>query len=252
MALAHEERIPERVLVIVAHPDDIEFGMAGSVARWKEQGAEVVYAIITDGAAGSNEPGVDPDELARTRVEEQRAAAAVLGVTDVRFLGYRDGTLQPTLELRRELTRLIREVRPDRVVTQDPTTVFVESIYVNHPDHRAAGEAAVYATFPSAVTRPIFPELLAEGYEPHEVKELYLTLTLEPTRAVDISPYMARKVEALLCHQSQVGPEVAEWIRAWNAEEGEQAGVEYAEAYRVIGLDEDEMPTGGQPAQASD
>src|SRR5690554_2232985 len=237
MQLKLEERTPYRVLVVAAHPDDIEFGVAGSVAKWIAAGAEVTYLIVTDGSAGSNDPGVDPDELAARRRAEQQAAAEVLGVKDVRFLGFRDGTLEPTLEVRKAMTRVIREVRPDRVVTQDPTAVFVEGIYVNHPDHRAAGEATVYATFPSAGTRPIFPELLDEGYEPHSVKELYLMLTLEPTHAVDITDAMDRKLEALFKHESQLGPDIEEWVRQMSREMGNLAGCEYAEVYRVITLD---------------
>jgi LmbE family N-acetylglucosaminyl deacetylase len=160
-------------------------------------------------------------------------------VTDVRLLGYRDGTLEPTLDLRRALTRIVREVRPDRVVTQDPTVVFVEDGYVNHPDHRAAGEAAVYAVFPSAVTRPIFPELLDEGYEPHQVRELYLMLTLNPTHAVDISNVIDRKLAALMHHASQLDEEVGGWIREMNGDMGKLAGVEYAEVYRVMRLGEE-------------
>jgi LmbE family N-acetylglucosaminyl deacetylase len=228
---------PERVLVIVAHPDDIEFGVAGSISRWVNEGAEVTYCIITDGAAGSNEPGIDPAELAEQRREEQIGAARAVGVEDVRFLGYSDGLLEPTIELRRELTRLIREVRPERVICQDPTTVFVRGDYVNHPDHRAAGEAAIYAVFPSAGTRPIFPELLDEGYRPHDVKELYMTLTLKPDVAVDISGTIERKLEALLCHESQVGPDAADRVRGWNAEAGEEVGYGYAEVFRVMRLD---------------
>lgn len=238
MKLELAERTPERVVVIVAHPDDIEFGVAGSVARWKENGAEVTYVIITDGSAGSNEPGVDLDELAEQRKAEQRAAAEALGVTDVRFLGYKDGTLEPTIPLRRELTRIIRELKPDRVVTQDPTTVFVDTGYVNHPDHRAAGEAAVYATFPSAGTRPIFPELLEEGYEPHDVKELYMMLSLQSTHAVDISNVMDQKIDALLKHESQLGPDVVEWLTEMNGEMGKLVDRQYAETYRVMTLGE--------------
>ncbi len=231
---AQEYIVPKRVLVVAAHPDDIDFGVAGSVARWVQEGANVTYCIVTDGQAGSNAPDVDVKQLVQTRAAEQRAAAAIVGVTDVRFLGYRDGTLQPTLELRRDLTRLIREVRPDRVVCQDPTAVFVHSGYINHPDHRAAGEATVYAVFPSAETRPIFPELLAEGYEPHHVDELYLNLTLQPDTFVDISATIEHKLAALLCHVSQNVAEAAEWLRERNAEAGQPLGYAYAEAFRVL------------------
>lgn len=238
--MEQQERTPRRVLVIMAHPDDAEFGCAGSVARWVEAGAEVIYCIVTDGAAGDNDPDADLSALAQQRQAEQRAAAEKVGVKEVHFLGYPDGTLQPTLEVRRDLTRIIRQVRPDRVVCQDPTTVFVNGSYVNHPDHRAVGEAAIYAVFPSAVTRPVFPELLQEGLEPHQVIELYLDLTLEPTVYVDISATIDRKVEALLCHKSQVGPDVEQWIREWGVETGKKAGCAYAEAFRVIRLAEDE------------
>jgi LmbE family N-acetylglucosaminyl deacetylase len=238
--MERQERTPRRVLVIMAHPDDAEFGCAGSVARWVEAGAEVIYCIVTDGAAGSNDAEIDLEALAQQRQAEQRAAAEKVGVKEMHFLGYPDGSLQPTLEVRRDLTRIIRQVRPDRVVCQDPTTVFVNGSYINHPDHRAAGEAAIYAVFPSAVTRPVFPDLLQEGLEPHQVAELYLDLTLEPTVYVDITTTIDRKVEALLCHKSQVGPEVEQWIREWNAETGKKAGCAYAEAFRMIRLAEDE------------
>jgi LmbE family N-acetylglucosaminyl deacetylase len=226
--------IPRRVLVIGAHPDDIEFGVAGSVARWVHEGAQVTYCVITDGSAGSNEPGIDLDELRAVRRREQTAAATTVGVQDVRFLGYTDGILQPTMELRRTLTRLIRELRPDRVVCQDPTTIFAGDSYINHPDHRAAGEASIYAVFPSAETRPIFPELLAEGYEPHHVNELYLNLTLHPNYRLDISETIDLKMQALRCHASQVGEDGADWMRQRNAEAGQDYGYAYAEVFRVM------------------
>lgn len=228
---------PQHILVIVAHPDDIEFGVAGSIARWVDDGAQVIYGIVTDGAAGSNDPGVDLKALAQQRQAEQCAAAAIVGVHDVRFLGYPDGVLQPTMALRRDLTRLIRQVKPDRVVCQDPTTVFAGDDYINHPDHRAAGEAAIYAVFPSAETRPVFPELLDEGFDPHHVSELYLTLTMQPNTHIDITATIDRKIAALLCHKSQVGAEVEEWVRGWNSEAGKEIGVPFAEGFRVMKFD---------------
>jgi len=223
-----------RVLVIVAHPDDMEFAAAGSLARWSDEGASVTLCMITDGSAGSNAPDADLEALIETRQAEQRASAAILGIADVRFLGYRDGTLQPTIELRRELTRLIREIKPQRVLCQDPTLVFAGNDYINHPDHRAAGEAALYAVFPSAETRPIFPELLAEGFEPHHVDELYLMFAITPTTYVDISATIDRKVASLLCHKSQVGPEVEQWVREWAVESGKAADLPLAESFRVM------------------
>ncbi len=231
---------PITVLVIAAHHDDIEFGVSGSVARWIDEGASVSYVIITDGGAGSNEPGVLRADLVVRRRAEQMAAAAAVGVQDVRFLGYKDGELQPTLELRRDLTRIIRELKPYRVVLQDPTTVYFGENYINHPDHRAAGEAATYAVFPSAESRPIFAELLDEGYEPHHVSEVFLNLTLHPTHYVDITSTIERKLESLRAHVSQIGDgEEAQkgalgWIRERNAEAGAQVGVGYAEMFRVM------------------
>jgi len=229
-----------RILAVFAHPDDPEFSLAGSAARWTDEGAQVTYCVVTNGAAGSNDPNQDLDELVQLRQAEQRAAAAVLGIHEVLFLGYADGTLQPTLELRRELTRIIRQLKPDRVVCGDPTAMFYGDSYINHPDHRAAAEATLYAVFPSAVTRPIFPELLAEGYEPHQVKELYISGTMEPNTYVDISGTLERKIEALRCHKSQLDPGDGEWIRQWAAEAGKAAGFEYAEAFRVMKLVDEE------------
>jgi len=233
-SLTESTATPQRVLVIAAHADDIEFGASGSVARWVKEGAQVTYCVVTNGAAGSNDPDADLAELVRTRQAEQCAAAEKVGVQDVRFLGYADGALQPTLELRRDLTRVIRQVKPDRVVCQDPTTILVETDYINHPDHRAAGEAAIYAVFPSAETRPIFPELLAEGHDPHHVTELFLDLTLQPNTFVNISETIEQKIEALLCHKSQLGENEAKMVREWSAESGKEAGCAYAERFRVM------------------
>jgi LmbE family N-acetylglucosaminyl deacetylase len=231
---------PYKIVVIVAHHDDIEFGVSGSIARWVQEGAEVSYIIITDGGSGSNQPGILRADLVEQRRLEQIAAAKAVGVSDVRFLGYFDGMLQPTMELRRDLTRLLRDIKPQRVICQDPTTVFFYDSYINHPDHRAAGEAAIYATFPSSETRPIFPELLDEGYEPHKVHELWLTLSTKPTHFVDISATIEQKLESLRAHVSQIGAgEDAEngalkWIRERNAEVGQAVGVAYAEMFKVM------------------
>lgn len=236
-------RTPARILVVVAHADDIEFGCAGSVAKWVREGAKVTYCIVTDNGAGSNQPGVVRQDLVRQREAEQRAAAAIVGVTDIRFMGYPDGELEPTLTVRRDITRIIREVRPQRVVCQDPTTVYVGDWYINHPDHRAAGEATLYAVFPSAGTRPIFAELLDEGYEPYDVKELFLTNRMEPSHFVDISETIELKLEALLCHKSQLDEEAAKYVRERNASIGEKAGCAYAESFRVMRFGEpDELP----------
>jgi LmbE family N-acetylglucosaminyl deacetylase len=238
-----KEVTPSRILVVVAHADDIEFGVAGSVAKWVREGVKVTYCIVTDNSAGSNEPGVDHEWLIQKREEEQRAAAAVVGVSDVRFLCYPDGELVANLNVRRDITRVIRDVRAQRVVCQDPSTIYVGDWYINHPDHRAAGEAAIYAVFPSACTRPIFAELLEEGYEPYKVAELYLMLNQQPDTFVDISETIDVKLKALLCHESQLGSDAADRVRERNRSLGEMAGFEYAEGFRVMKFGPiDELP----------
>ncbi len=235
--MTEEFYTPERALLVVAHADDIEFGMGGTAARWVDNGAEVTFCITSDGGSGSNEADSVRPELVKLRVKEQRAAAKVLGVQDVRFLGYPDGTMQPTLELRRDLTRLIRELKPQVVMTTDPTTIIPpQNFYINHPDHRATSEATMYATFPSAGTRPIFPELLEEGLEPHNVDYFYLSFTMEPTLYVDVTAQWERKCKALLCHKSQVGEDVVGFIEGFSNEMGKKIGVEHGEAFRVVTL----------------
>ena len=235
---------PYHIVVSAAHHDDIEFGVAGSIARWiRDEGATVTYVIITDGGAGSNDPDLSRGQIIDMRRDEQLAAAAQVGVSDVRFLDYPDGRLQATIELRRDLTRIIRETKAYRVVCQDPTTWFVRNGYINHPDHRAAGEATLYAAFPSAETRPIFPELLAEGYEPHKIGELYLNLSLEPTHYHDISSTMDLKMAALAAHVSQLGAGAdfengaKKSVMQWSRESGKLVGVDYAEFFRVLKFD---------------
>lgn len=237
MELEKPVSAPFRVLVIVAHPDDIEFGAAGSVAVWTEAGAEVTYCIVTDGSAGSNDPTVQHAELVERRQAEQTRAAEIVGVHNVVFLGYADGSLTPSLELRRDLTRLVRQVKPDRVLIMDPTAVLISGEgfdYINHPDHRATGEASLYAVFPSAETRPIFPELLDEGLEPHHVNELYLMLSDKQNIAVDVSAVWERKIQSLLAHRSQLDESVVDMIRQWDTATGKAVGVEYAEPFRVM------------------
>lgn len=237
---------PYHIVVSAAHHDDIEFGLAGSIAKWiKEEGATVTYIIVTDGGSGMNEPGLTRDYIVNLRREEQIAAAAAVGVTDIRFLGYPDGTLQPTLDVRRDITRIIRETKPYRVVAQDPTTFFVRSGYINHPDHRAAGEASCYAVFPSSETRPIFPELLDEGHEPHKIGELYLNLSMESTHYNDITSTIDDKVASLRAHVSQLGEGedfengAKKWILQGNHDGGKLVGVEYAEYFKVMKFDEE-------------
>jgi LmbE family N-acetylglucosaminyl deacetylase len=226
----------QRVLVIFAHPDDPEFMVGGTIARWAREGAAVTYVIITDGSAGSNDPTMERDTLVDLRRREQRGACDTAGVGDLLFLGYQDGMLQPTLDLRRDLTRIIRQYKPTIVVCGDPTAWFYSEGYINHPDHRAAATAAIEAVFPSAETRPIFRELLAEGLEPHKVQQLWITGAAEINMWVDISADIETKIEALRHHKSQVEVGEGDFIRKWAAEDGRKVGMTYAETFKVMRL----------------
>lgn len=204
--------------MVTAHPDDPDFGTAGSVAVWVAEGHEVAYCICTSGEAGEAPDDVPRNEVPALREREQRAAAAVLGVTDVTFLGYPDGRLQPTLDLRRDICRVIRRHRPDRVVAQSPERVW-ERVYASHPDHLAAGEATLAAVYPDARNRHAHPELLDEGFEPWTASEIYVMgpgLNGEPVY-VDITGSIDKKVEALRAHASQTSsmPDLADRMRAW-------------------------------------
>jgi LmbE family N-acetylglucosaminyl deacetylase len=224
-------------MVITAHPDDAEFTVAGTVARWAREGKAVIYVICTDGSRGSNDPKVKPERMVAVRRAEQEAAARVLGVEEVVYLGYEDGTLEPSLALRRELTRVIRRYRPDIVVCPDPTFRYSDG-YLNHPDHRAAGDAALDAVFPSARTRYIFPELLDEGLEPHKVREVLIRGALSPNFWVDISDTIELKIAALKKHESQVRhiQDLEEWIRGRARQEAMGQDMTYAESFKRITL----------------
>jgi len=228
----------ERILVVCAHPDDVDFGVAGSVAAWVKAGIEVGYCIVTDGDAGGSDRSVSRADMAVTRREEQRAAAAEVGVSDVVFLGYPDGRLTPSIELRRDISKQIRLMRPDRLVCQSPERLW-ERLGASHPDHLAAGEASVCAVYPDARNPFAHPELLAEDLEPHTVPEMWLMAAPDPNRAVDITDTFDRKIAALHRHRSQVGE--GEWleerIRTWVEAGGRQAGLaegHLAELFRVV------------------
>lgn len=240
--------IPRRAMSIQAHPDDQDFTIAGTLAKWARAGTEVISVIITSGDSGSNDPAKDAaykKELAGLREQEQLAANSVLGVRETVFLRYPDGELQPTMELRKELTRLIRQYKPDTVLTGNPEAWFYGDDYVNHPDHRAAAQAACTAVFPSAGTRLIFTDLLAAGYEPHDVRRLYIHGTDKVNTWVDISETLDLKIKALQQHVSQVDPnEVEKWMREWAEEEAKDHDMKYAEAYKVMILKRDEVEAG--------
>jgi LmbE family N-acetylglucosaminyl deacetylase len=234
--------IPRRAMVIVAHPDDAEYTMAGTVALWARQGCAVSYVLCTRGDRGSNDPNITPWALARLREQEQRAAAAILGVREVVFLDHPDGTLEPTLALRRDLTREIRRFRPEVVLCGDPTARFYGDHYLNHPDHRAAASAALDAVFPSAETRYVFPDLLAAGLEPHRVHAVYIHGAPEPNIWIDIEPVLEVKALALAAHKSQVGDSaVSEWVHGMALMEGRAQGPKAAECYRRIIINGEEL-----------
>ena len=226
--------IPKSAMVIMAHPDDAEFTVAGTVAKWAQAGCEITYVLCTSGNAGTQEPGMTRDRVAVVREEEQRAACRVLGAKHVVFLGHDDGVLQPTLELRRELVRQIRRFRPEAVLTGDPTALFEGEEYINHPDHRAAAQAAVDAVAPAAAMPLLWPE---DG-EPHRVRYVYVSNSRQPNVWVDITGTIEQKIEALRQHKSQMGDwDPAEMIRNWAAETGKERGLAYAEAFRRMTLE---------------
>lgn len=239
------EYIPKIAMSIHAHPDDQEFSIGGTLAKWAKAGCEIISVVITSGDSGSNDPTKGAEykaELARLRETEQLAANEVLGVKQTVFLRHPDGELEPTIELRKELTRLIRKYKPDVVLTGNPEAWFYGNEYVNHPDHRAAAQAACEAVFPSAGTRLIFTGLLEAGYEPHEVKRLYVHGTDKPDTWVDISETIDIKVKALQQHVSQVPvDEVEKWMKDWAKEDAKEKDFEYAESYRVMILKSEEV-----------
>jgi LmbE family N-acetylglucosaminyl deacetylase len=233
----------KRAQVVFAHPDDAEFGSAGTVAVWTRDGVEVGYICVTDGSAGSNEPGAEREELARLREVEQRAACDVLGVKDMAFLGWQDGMVEVSLDLRRAITREVRRFRPDVLIIPDPERYWDEErTYVNHSDHRAVGRACLAVVNPDASTRPIFPELLDEGFEPFEIPYMWIpTWGADGDTFIDITETIDAKIEALRCHKSQIHDwPVGEWIRERAKERGVAQGLEYAEAYRTFRLRERE------------
>ena len=230
----------QRALVVFAHPDDAEFLCGGTVAGWASDGTEIHYVCATDGSAGWNGPDLSRQEVARTREVEMREAADVLGVRSVTFLGFVDGTLEPSLDLRRAVTREVRRVRPDVILTFEPS-LWSGRRYVNHPDHRAIGEAVLAVVACDAPTRPQFPELLEEGLEPHKVTRLWLPTFDGADTYVDISDTIDLKIEALHRHKSQMEnmgmDDVDQRIREWAADVGKKHEVKYAEAFRTFELD---------------
>lgn len=233
---------PLRVLAVTAHPDDIEFGCAGAIAVWVDEEAEVTFVIVTDGSTGTSDTGLIGDRLAEIRREETIAAAKILGVDDVMFLGYRDGYVEPTLDLRRDIAREFRKARPHRMIVMDPQSL-PGNWFVNHPDHRAVGQASLDITITAGTTPGHFPELLEEGHEPWRgLKEIYIAGPGGGETAVDITSSVDRKIAALKCHASQLGEwDPDEMIRNWSAQMGKEHGFVHAELFHRI------VPLGVEP-----
>jgi LmbE family N-acetylglucosaminyl deacetylase len=229
----------ERILVITAHPDDVDFGAAGTIAGWTDKGIDVVYCIVTDGDAGGFDPTVPRSEIAGIRQREQTQAAKEVGVNELHFLGFPDGRVEANLELRKAISRVIRKVRPQRAVIQSPDRNY-QRIYASHPDHLAAGEAALCAVYPDARNPYTFTELISEeGLEAWSVPEVWMMASSSADHPSDITDQLDRKIRALMAHESQhTDPErTATMIRAWAFDNGRRLGLPEgrgAEAFTII------------------
>jgi LmbE family N-acetylglucosaminyl deacetylase len=239
--LEREELIQplERALVIFSHPDDAEFSAAATIALLTAGGTRVDYVVTTDGGKGTEDPAVTPAQLTATREAEQRAAADRLGVSEIVHLGYPDGYLTPSLELRRDIVRQIRRFRPDLVIAQNPIRRQDGNPFIGHPDHLATGEATLAAVYPAARDRLNFPELLDEGLEPWKVRQVLVTGSERPNLFLDVSATFEIGLEALFCHVSQIADrdETAREARERATERGELAGMPLASAFLSIILD---------------
>ena len=196
---------PQKILVILAHPDDPEFFCGATIAMWVDDNHDVSYCLLTKGEKGVNEDFERVDNIIQIRMHEQTLAARKLGVKNIIYLDYEDGYLTPNIKLRKDITRVIRMQKPDIVVTCDPTNYYLRDTYINHPDHRAAGQATIDASFPGSQNPLYFPELLNDNLLPHQIKEVWLSLPKEPNITLDVTDTWPKKISALLNHQSQIG-----------------------------------------------
>ena len=233
-----QENDIERGMVVVAHADDAEFGCSGAVAKLCSQGVEMVYVLCTDGSKGSGDREMTQKELAAMRRQEQIDAGKVLGLKDVAFLEHEDSMLQPTLELRRDIAREIRRYRPDLVITNYPLRTLAGEWGVGHPDHMAAGEAALAAVFPAARDHMTFPELLEAGFEPHKVAEVWVMGHPEPDLWIDVTDHIQTSIKALTQHTSQMDGRSEEYMdermREWRRERAQGKGMMYAETFKRL------------------
>jgi LmbE family N-acetylglucosaminyl deacetylase len=226
---------PKDILVILAHPDDPEFFLGATIARWIKAGHTVRYVLLTQGDKGAEDGKLTMEEICRIRREEQVNAAGLLGVKSVDFMDYQDGYLVPDLEMRKKVVRCIRQYQPQILVTCDPSNLFPNEHYVNHPDHRYAGQVVIDAVFPAAGNRFFFPELLDEGYEPHEVEEVWMSLTNTPNVRMDVTDFWDIKLKSLKHHVSQIGdPEAFEKHMLERAEKDDNGNQVFFEHFRTI------------------
>ena len=228
---------PKSILVILAHPDDPEFFCGATIAEWVQQGNQVSYCLLTKGDKGVNKEFQTSGDIRQLRVDEQTQAARQLGVNDITFLDNEDGYLVPTLELRKEVTRVIRQKKPQILVTCDPTNYFMNDNYINHPDHRAAGQIAIDAVFPAAGNPLFFTELITEEQlYPHGVEEVWLSLPKEPNLVLDVTATWDKKIAALLQHRSQIGKPDAFTLRMKNhkTEDSTEDAPRYQEEFKRI------------------
>jgi LmbE family N-acetylglucosaminyl deacetylase len=230
--------VPDRVLVVSAHPDDVDFGCAGTVAALTDAGADVAYCFVTSGEAGSDHLTIDAEALAALREEEQTAAAKEVGVSDLVWLHHPDGAVEVTIDLRRDLTAAIRRARPDLVICQSPERN-LDRIFGSHPDHLAAGEATLRAVYPDARNPRSYPELLDQGLAPHSVAEVWLVAHPAADLRVDVTATFDRKLAALRAHQSQTGhrEDLDDMIRGWltlNAQAAGMAEGRLAESFKIV------------------
>jgi len=239
------DNLDKTAMVVTAHPDDAEWGCSGSVAKWTRLGWDVVYVLCTDGSKGTEDRSISSEKLIEIREEEQRNAGKILGLKSIEFLGYPDGYLEPTLEVRRDISRAIRKYKPSILITTNPDRDLVNSSYLGHPDHFAAGEAALSAVFPSARDHLTYPELLEEGYETHKVKQVWINMFnmksnnssnwfFNPLEEADVK----KATEALLAHNSQISdPKRAkEYMSSRREEIGKICNTKYAEAFAKFDL----------------
>lgn len=225
----------KEILVILAHPDDPEFFLGGTIARWVKAGHTVRYVLLTQGDKGAEDSSLNKEAICRIRRQEQVNAAGLLGVKSVDFMDYEDGYLVPDLEMRKKVVRWIRKVQPQILVTCDPSNIFPSEHYINHPDHRYAGQVVIDAVFPAGGNRFFFPELLEEGHAPHEVEEVWMSLTAAPNVRLDVSEFWNIKLAALKHHASQIGdPQAFEQHMVERTEKGENGKLIYHEQFRTI------------------